>query len=138
VPQRPHLFAATVAANISLGSDASPDEVRTAAAAAQAAEFVEALPYGYETELGERGANLSAGQRQRVALARAFCRPSAEVLLLDEPTARLDGRSEAAVVEATRKLSEGRTSIIVAHRPAMIELADRVIRLHDHAQRGAA
>ncbi|GAA1300555.1 hypothetical protein Psi02_27320 [Planotetraspora silvatica] len=138
VPQRPHLFAATVAANISLGSDASPDEVRTAAAAAQAAEFVEALPYGYETELGERGANLSAGQRQRVALARAFCRPSAEVLLLDEPTARLDGRSEAAVVEATRRLSEGRTSIIVAHRPAMIELADRVVRLHDHAQRGAA
>nr|WP_239113720.1 thiol reductant ABC exporter subunit CydD [Planotetraspora mira] len=138
VPQRPHLFAATVSANISLGSDASPDEVRTAAAAAQAAEFVAALPYGYETELGERGANLSAGQRQRVALARAFCRPSAEVLLLDEPTARLDGRSEAAVVEATRRLSEGRTSIIVAHRPAMIELADRVVRLHDHAQTGAA
>jgi ATP-binding cassette subfamily C protein/ATP-binding cassette subfamily C protein CydD len=73
--------------------------------------------------------NLSAGQRQRVALARAFCRPSAEVLLLDEPTARLDGRSEAAVIEATRRLSEGRTAIIVAHRPAMIELADRVIRL---------
>ncbi|GAA4590753.1 hypothetical protein GCM10023194_48250 [Planotetraspora phitsanulokensis] len=138
VPQRPHLFAATVAANISLGADASPDEVRTAAAAAQAAEFVEALPYGYETELGERGANLSAGQRQRVALARAFCRPSAEVLLLDEPTARLDGRSEAAIVAATRTLSEGRTAIVVAHRPAMIELADRVIRLSDHAERGAA
>ncbi len=129
VPQRPHLFARSVADNIRLGSSASPDEVRTAAAAAQAAGFVEALPYGYETVLGERGVNLSAGQRQRVALARAFCRPSAEVLLLDEPTARLDGRSEAAVIEATRRLSEGRTAIIVAHRPAMIELADRVIRL---------
>jgi thiol reductant ABC exporter CydD subunit len=134
VPQRPHLFAATVTANIALGSAASPEEVRTAAAAAQAAQFAEALPYGYETELGERGANLSAGQRQRIALARAFCRPSAEVLLLDEPTARLDGRSESAVVEATRRLSEGRTAVIVAHRPAMIELADRVIRLDDHAR----
>ncbi|WP_370020857.1 thiol reductant ABC exporter subunit CydD [Planotetraspora sp. GP83] len=129
VPQRPHLFATSVAANIALGSPATPEEVRTAAAAAQAAEFVEALPDGYDTPLGERGANLSAGQRQRVALARAFCRPSAEVLLLDEPTARLDGRSEAAVVEATRRLAEGRTAIIVAHRPAMIDLADRVIHL---------
>ncbi|MCT9933392.1 thiol reductant ABC exporter subunit CydD [Planotetraspora sp. A-T 1434] len=129
VPQRPHLFATSVAANIALGSSATPEEVRTAAAEAQAAEFVEALPDGYDTPLGERGANLSAGQRQRVALARAFCRPSAEVLLLDEPTARLDGRSEAAVVEATRRLAEGRTAIIVAHRPAMIDLADRVIHL---------
>ncbi|GII57181.1 thiol reductant ABC exporter subunit CydD [Planotetraspora thailandica] len=134
VPQRPHLFAATVAANIALGSSASPEEIRTAAAAAQAAEFAEALPQAYKTELGERGANLSAGQRQRIALARAFCRPSAEVLLLDEPTARLDGRSESAIVEATRRLSAGRTALIVAHRPAMIELADRVVRLNDHAR----
>src|SRR5690606_32688954 len=80
--------------------------------------------------VGERGANLSAGQRQRVALARAFCRPGTSVLLLDEPTARLDGRSEAAVVSATAALSEGRTAVVVAHRPAMIDLADRVIRLH--------
>ncbi len=129
VPQRPHLFAMSVADNIGLGGSASPDLIRTAAAAAQAAGFVEALPDGYETVLGERGVNLSAGQRQRVALARAFCRPSAEVLLLDEPTARLDGRSEAAVVEATRTLAEGRTAIVVAHRPAMIGLADRVVRI---------
>lgn len=133
VPQRPHLFAASVADNIALGSAAGPDEIRAAAAEAQAAEFIEALPDGYETRLGERGANLSAGQRQRVALARAFCRPAAQVLLLDEPTARLDGRSEAAVVEATRRLAEGRTAIIVAHRPAMIDLADRVIRLDSGA-----
>ncbi|MFF4776925.1 thiol reductant ABC exporter subunit CydD [Microtetraspora fusca] len=129
VPQRPHLFAMSVADNIGLGGDASPEQIRAAAASAQAAGFVEAMPQGYETVLGERGVNLSAGQRQRVALARAFCRPSAEVLLLDEPTARLDGRSEAAVVEATRTLAEGRTAIVVAHRPAMIGLADRVVRI---------
>lgn len=129
VPQRPHLFAASVADNIALGTTASPGEIRAAAAAAQADEFVTALPYGYDTVLGERGADLSAGQRQRVALARAFCRPWAEVVLLDEPTARLDGRSEAAVIEATRRLCEGRTAIIVAHRPAMIDLADRVVRI---------
>ncbi|MFD8526260.1 thiol reductant ABC exporter subunit CydD [Streptosporangium canum] len=132
VPQRPHLFAASVADNIRLGSPgATVGQVRTAAEAAYADEFVAALPEGYETVLGERGANLSAGQRQRVALARAFCRPSADVLLLDEPTARLDGRSESAVVTATRDLAEGRTSVIVAHRPAMIDLADRVIRIAD-------
>ncbi|GLX01167.1 thiol reductant ABC exporter subunit CydD [Microtetraspora sp. NBRC 16547] len=129
VPQRPHLFAMSVADNIGLGGTASPDLIRTAAASAQAAGFVEALPEGYDTVLGERGVNLSAGQRQRVALARAFCRPSADVLLLDEPTARLDGRSEAAVVVATRTLAEGRTAIVVAHRPAMIGLADRVVRI---------
>ncbi|MER5324334.1 thiol reductant ABC exporter subunit CydD [Streptosporangium roseum] len=132
VPQRPHLFATSVADNIRLGSPgATIDQVRTAAEAAYADEFVAALPEGYETVLGERGANLSAGQRQRVALARAFCRPAADVLLLDEPTARLDGRSEGAVVTATRDLAGGRTSVIVAHRPAMIDLADRVIRIAD-------
>ncbi|MBB2740419.1 UNVERIFIED_ORG: ATP-binding cassette subfamily C protein/ATP-binding cassette subfamily C protein CydD [Microbispora rosea subsp. rosea] len=129
VPQRPHLFATSVADNIALGSAAGPDEIRAAAEAARVAEFAGALPQGYDTPLGERGANLSAGQRQRVALARAFCRPAAQVLLLDEPTARLDGRSEAAIVAATRRLAEGRTAIIVAHRPAMIDLADRVVRL---------
>ncbi|MBO3751386.1 thiol reductant ABC exporter subunit CydD [Streptosporangiaceae bacterium NEAU-GS5] len=128
VPQRPHLFEGTIADNILLGADL-PGLLHTATAAAYADEFVQALPAGYDTPLGERGANLSAGQRQRVALARAFCRPSAEVLLLDEPTARLDGRSEAAVIEATRALAEGRTAIVVAHRPAMVALADRVIRL---------
>nr|BFE77800.1 hypothetical protein GCM10020093_004010 [Planobispora longispora] len=132
VPQRPHLFAASVADNIRLGSPAATiEEVWAAARAAHADGFTAELPEGYDTVLGERGANLSAGQRQRVALARAFCRPGADVLLLDEPTARLDGRSEAAIVAATRDLSAGRTAVIVAHRPAMIDLADRVIRIAD-------
>ncbi|MFI7223364.1 thiol reductant ABC exporter subunit CydD [Nonomuraea angiospora] len=131
VAQRPHLFATSVAGNIRLGAPAaSPEEVRKAAAAAHA-DFVDALPQGFDTVVGERGANLSAGQRQRIALARAFCRPAASVLLLDEPTARLDGRSEAAVVAATSDLAQGRTAVIVAHRPAMIDLADRVIRVHE-------
>ncbi|MEV4571362.1 thiol reductant ABC exporter subunit CydD [Nonomuraea sp. NPDC049419] len=131
VAQRPHLFATSVADNIRLGAPtASLDDVRRAAAAAHA-DFVEDLPEGFDTVLGERGTNLSAGQRQRVALARAFCRPAASVLLLDEPTARLDGRSEAAVVTATAELAQDRTAVIVAHRPAMIDLADRVIRVHD-------
>ncbi|MFE3455348.1 thiol reductant ABC exporter subunit CydD [Nonomuraea sp. NPDC059194] len=132
VPQRPHLFATSVAGNIRLGApSASLDQVRQAARAAHADEFVSAMPGGYDTQVGERGANLSAGQRQRLALARAFCRPDTAVLLLDEPTARLDGRSEAAVVAATAELSERRTAVIVAHRPAMIDLADRVIRIQE-------
>lgn len=132
VPQRPHLFATSVADNIGLGAPgATIGEIRAAARAAQADEFVTALPEGYDTVLGERGTNLSAGQRQRVALARAFCRPDAGLLLLDEPTARLDGRSEGAIVSATRDLAEGRTAVIVAHRPAMIDLADRVVRIAD-------
>lgn len=132
VPQRPHLFATSVADNIRLGApSATQEDVRQAATAAHAEEFVSALPEGYDTLVGERGANLSAGQRQRVALARAFCRPQSDALLLDEPTARLDGRSEAAIVEAAGKLSHGRTTVIVAHRPAMIDQADRIIRLHD-------
>ncbi|MER7618188.1 thiol reductant ABC exporter subunit CydD [Nonomuraea wenchangensis] len=130
VAQRPHLFATSVADNIRLGAPGASDEdVRRAAEAAHA-DFVAALPQGFATVVGERGANLSAGQRQRVALARAFCRPDASVLLLDEPTARLDGRSEAAVVAGTAELARGRTAVIVAHRPAMIDLADRIIRLH--------
>jgi len=130
VPQRPHLFAATVADNIRLGAPhATLAEVRRAADAASATEFIDALPGGFGTVIGEHGAGLSAGERQRIALARAFCRPGASVLLLDEPTARLDVRSEAAVTEAVARLIGDRTAIIVAHRPAMLELADRVIRL---------
>ncbi|MFI7699831.1 thiol reductant ABC exporter subunit CydD [Nonomuraea sp. NPDC049480] len=131
VAQRPHLFTTSVADNIRLGApSASLEEVRRAAAAAHAG-FVATLPQGFDTVVGERGANLSAGQRQRIALARAFCRADASVLLLDEPTARLDGRSEAAVVTGTAELAHDRTAVIVAHRPAMIDLADRVIRLHE-------
>ncbi|SFQ42372.1 ATP-binding cassette, subfamily C/ATP-binding cassette, subfamily C, CydD [Amycolatopsis arida] len=131
VPQRPHLFAASVADNVRLGAPhASEAEVRTAARAAHADEFVRALPAGYATRLGERGAGMSAGQRQRIALARAYLR-NAPVVLLDEPTARLDLAAEAAVVAAAGRLLAGRTAILVAHRPALVELADRVVQLEN-------
>ncbi|MFC5663049.1 thiol reductant ABC exporter subunit CydD [Kitasatospora misakiensis] len=127
VPQRPHLFAASVADNIRLGRpDATEDEVRAAARAAAADGFVEALPQGYDTVLGEHGAGLSAGQRQRIALARAFLK-DAPILLLDEPTAHLDPESEAAVTRATAELMRGRTAIVVAHRTGLLPHADRIL-----------
>ncbi|MFG2955524.1 thiol reductant ABC exporter subunit CydD [Streptomyces sp. NPDC048291] len=129
VPQRPHLYAGTIAENVRLARpDADDDAVRGALRDAGALEFVDALPEGAETVLGEDGAGLSAGQRQRLALARAFLadRP---VLLLDEPTAALDGVTEGEVVAAVRRLSEGRTVLLVVHRPALLSAADRVVRL---------
>ncbi|ATL84066.1 thiol reductant ABC exporter subunit CydD [Streptomyces malaysiensis] len=129
VPQRPYLFAGTIAENVRLARpDADDEAVRTALRDADALGFVSVLPDGTETRLGEMGAGLSAGQRQRIALARAFLadRP---VLLLDEPTANLDGETEASVVEAVRRLAEGRTVLLVVHRPALLPLADRVLRL---------
>ncbi|WP_218010575.1 thiol reductant ABC exporter subunit CydD [Actinomadura chibensis] len=129
VPQRPHLFAGTVAANIRLGRpDASDADVREAARAANALEFVDALPAGFDTALGEGGHGLSAGQRQRVALARAFLR-DAPLLLLDEPTSNLDAASEAAVIDAVRRLASGRTVVLAAHRPTLLGLADRVVHI---------
>ncbi|WP_433228442.1 thiol reductant ABC exporter subunit CydD [Actinomadura formosensis] len=127
VPQRPHLFAGTVADNIRLGRpEASPAAVRAAAEAANALEFIEALPAGFDTPLGERGSGLSAGQRQRIALARAFLR-DAPLLLLDEPTSNLDAESEALVIDAVQRLKTGRTVVLVAHRPTLLPLADRVV-----------
>ncbi|MEV5463781.1 thiol reductant ABC exporter subunit CydD, partial [Streptomyces cellulosae] len=127
VPQRPHLFAASVADNIRLGRPgAGHAEVRAAARAASADRFIEELPDGYDTVLGEHGAGLSAGQRQRIALARAFLK-DAPVLLLDEPTAHLDPESEAAVTRATADLMRGRTAVVVAHRTSLLPYADRVV-----------
>ncbi|MFG3404213.1 thiol reductant ABC exporter subunit CydD [Streptomyces sp. NPDC048142] len=129
VPQRPHLFAGTIAENVRLARpDADDETVLAALRDAGAYDFVAALPDGMRTALGEDGAGLSAGQRQRLALARAFLadRP---LLLLDEPTASLDGESEAGIVDAVRRLAAGRTVLLVVHRPALLAVADRVVTL---------
>ncbi|MGW6543008.1 thiol reductant ABC exporter subunit CydD [Streptomyces massasporeus] len=131
VPQHPHLYAGTIAENVRLARPgADHDSVRRALRDAGALDFVDALPQGVDTALGEDGAGLSAGQRQRLALARAFLadRP---VLLLDEPTAALDGATEAEVVAAVRRLAAGRTVLLVVHRPALLEVADRVVPLEE-------
>jgi thiol reductant ABC exporter CydD subunit len=129
MPQRPHLFAASIAENVRLGRpDATTGQVWDALAAAGLRDVVEAKPGGLDARLGDRGAGLSVGERQRVALARAFLR-DAPVLLLDEPTANLDGATEQEVLDALRRLVRGRTVILVAHRPALVDLADRVLRL---------
>ncbi|MEU1835689.1 thiol reductant ABC exporter subunit CydD [Micromonospora chersina] len=131
VPQRAHLFAGSLADNIRLGAPETPDAALAGAVTDAALdEVVAALPDGLGTTLGERGHGLSSGQRQRVALARAFLR-DAPLVLLDEPTARLDSASEAVVLAATRRLVAGRTALLVAHRPALLEDADRILRVED-------
>ncbi|SHL55788.1 thiol reductant ABC exporter subunit CydD [Streptomyces yunnanensis] len=129
VPQHPHLFAGSIAENVRLvRPDADDAAVRGALGEAGALEFVDALPDGTATRLGESGAGLSAGQRQRIALARAFLadRP---IVLLDEPTANLDGETEQTLVEAVGRLAAGRTVLMVVHRPALLAVADRTVRL---------
>ncbi|MFF8710340.1 thiol reductant ABC exporter subunit CydD [Streptomyces sp. NPDC015184] len=129
VPQRPYLFAGTIAENVRLARpDADDAAVAAALRDAGAHDFVAELPDGARTLLGEDGAGLSAGQRQRLALARAFLadRP---LLLLDEPTASLDGETEAGIVEAVRRLAAGRTVLLVVHRPALLSVADRMVTL---------
>lgn len=133
VPQRPQLFAGTIAENVRLARPDADDSAVTAALRdAGAHDFVAELPDGAQTLLGEDGAGLSAGQRQRLALARAFLadRP---LLLLDEPTASLDGETEAGIVEAVRRLAAGRTVLLVVHRPALLSVADRVVVLEPGA-----
>jgi subfamily B ATP-binding cassette protein MsbA len=129
VPQDTVLFATSVRENIAYGrSEATEEEIVAAAQAAQAHEFVQALPQGYDTEIGERGAKLSGGQRQRIAIARALLRDP-RVLILDEATSSLDAESESAVQAAIARLLEGRTALIVAHRLSTIRNADRIVVL---------
>ena len=121
------LFNTTVAENIGLGkSGATRDEIIAAARAAYAHDFIEALPQGYDTPLGERGLRLSGGQRQRVAIARAFIR-NAPILVLDEATASLDSQAEAEVQKAIDHLAENRTVICVAHRLSTLRSMDQIL-----------
>ena len=129
VPQDPVIFADDVWANIRYGRpDASDDEVRAAATAAAATEFVERLPEGFGTYLGERGAQLSGGQRQRISIARAVLR-NPTILLLDEATSALDAENESMVQRALETLMEGRTTVVIAHRLATVLKADRIVVL---------
>jgi thiol reductant ABC exporter CydD subunit len=129
VPQRPTMFRGTVAENIGLGvRGASQQRIRDAAMLAGADRFVRALPFGYETAIGDGGRPLSAGERRRIALARAFLR-DAPLVILDEPTADLDRTSADVVAEAVERLRVERTVLVIAHRPELVQRADRVVSL---------
>jgi ATP-binding cassette subfamily B protein len=133
VPQDPVIFSADAWENIRFGRpDASDADVRAAAEAASAVEFLDELPNGFDTFLGAKGVMLSGGQRQRIAIARAILRDPA-VLLLDEATSALDAESEQAVQRALSALSRGRTTLVVAHRLATVRRADRIVVL-DHGR----
>ena len=125
------LFRANIWDNIAYGKpDATPEQIVRAAKQANAHEFIEKMPEGYDTIVGERGATLSGGQRQRIAIARAVIR-DAPILILDEPTTGLDSTSEEAVLEALDNLMEGKTSIVVAHHLNSIRHADVVFVIKD-------
>lgn len=131
MPQEAQLFNATVAENIRYGDlAAGPERIRAAAAVAGAAEFIERLPFGYETELGDRGARLSGGQRQRIALARTILKDPA-LLLLDEPTNALDPETERAFQTALERFACGRTVVVIAHRLSTVMACDHVVVLED-------
>ncbi len=137
VSQEPAIFAASARENIRYGRPgATDDEVTAAAEAAFARDFIEALPEGFDTYLGERGVRLSGGQRQRIAIARAILRDPA-LLLLDEATSALDAESERAVQLALEKLMVGRTTIVIAHRLSTVLGADRIVVIEDGSARAS-
>ena len=127
VLQDPLLFSETIAENIRYGRlDASMDEIVEAAKAANAHEFITRLPKQYETDLGERGAKLSTGERQRIAVARAFLK-NAPILILDEPTSAIDSKTEAVILDALDRLMAGRTTFIIAHRLSTVRYSDMIL-----------
>jgi len=131
VLQDAFLFNGTVAENIRYGRpDATDEELRAAAEAAYAAEFVEKLPNGYDTEIGERGVKLSGGQRQRVSIARALL-ADRRILILDEATSMVDSEAETLIQKALARLMEGRTTFVIAHRLSTVKNADKIIALED-------
>ena len=131
VPQEPLLFHRTIAENIAYGRpDASFEEIRDAAEKANALEFIEKFPEGFETITGERGVKLSGGQRQRIAIARAIL-TDAPILVLDEATSALDSESERMIQDALENLMKGRTSIVIAHRLSTVSRLDRIVVLKD-------
>jgi ABC-type multidrug transport system fused ATPase/permease subunit len=133
VLQEPLLFSASIADNIRYGRlDATTEEITAAAQAANAHDFISALPHGYETMLGERGAKLSGGERQRVAVARAFLK-NAPILILDEPTSSIDSKTEAVILDALERLMVGRTTFLVAHRLSTLRSVSKIIVL-DHGR----
>jgi ABC-type multidrug transport system fused ATPase/permease subunit len=127
VLQDPLLFSATVADNIRYGRlDAGMDEIIEAAKAANAHDFIMRLPNGYDTELGERGAKLSTGERQRICVARAFLK-DAPILILDEPTSSIDSKTEAVILDALDRLMVGRTTFMIAHRLSTVRYSDLIL-----------
>jgi ATP-binding cassette subfamily C protein CydD len=129
VSQKPHIFHDTLAANIRLARpDATDEEIIAAAQAAHLDEFIQSLPAGYETFVGEGGARLSGGEVQRLALARAFLK-NAPILILDEPTSSLDPRTEAQLEDSVHKIMQGRTVLTIAHRLNTIFRADQIVVL---------
>jgi len=131
VLQETVLFRGTIRDNIAYGRpDASPEEVIEAARIANAHEFIERMPQGYDSLVGERGDTLSGGQRQRIGIARAVIRNS-PIMILDEPTAALDTESEHLVMEGLARLMEGRTVIMIAHRLSTVSNADKIVVLKE-------
>jgi ABC-type multidrug transport system fused ATPase/permease subunit len=127
--QDPFLYHCSVAENILLGRpEASINEVKEAAEAAHAHEFITTLPDGYDTLVGERGSSLSGGQVQRLALARVFLKDPA-IVVLDEATSALDSKSESKIQDAVSHLLRNRTCLVIAHRQSTVEPADRVVNI---------
>jgi ATP-binding cassette, subfamily B, bacterial len=127
VQQEPILFHRSLAENIAYGRpDATREEIMEAAYQANASHFIETLPKGYETMVGERGIKLSGGERQRVAIARAFL-ANAPILILDEATSSLDSESEILIQQAIERLMSGRTTLVIAHRLSTVRALDRIL-----------